>query len=128
MAVFRAALTYALSVFAVGFALGVLRTVLLAPRFGETIAVAIELPLMLAAAWLICGMVLRRIAVPPNLAARAAMGGFAFAILIACEAIVGLALMRLSVEEWLMRFSTPQGALGLAAQIAFAAFPALRRG
>lgn len=127
MPIFAAALAYALAVFAVGFALGVLRTLVFAQRFGETMAVVIELPLMLAASWIICGMVLKRIRVSPELAPRAAMGALAFAILIACEALVGLALMGLSFEAWLARFSALPGALGLAAQIAFAAMPALRR-
>jgi len=39
-------------VFAAGFALGVLRTVLVVTLVGETVAVALELPIILAIAWI----------------------------------------------------------------------------
>lgn len=127
MPALRAALIYALAVFAVGFALGVARIILLVPRFGETASVLIELPFMLAASWSACGAVLKRTALPPSLSARGMMGALAFAMLIGLEAIVGLVLMRLSAGEFFARFSTPPGALGLLGQIAFAAFPMMRR-
>lgn len=123
----KAAILYALAVFAAGFALGVVRTFALAPRFGETTAVFLELPFMLAISWFVCGAVLRGVGVAASPPARLLMGGLAFAILLACEAALGLGLMRLSASDWLARFSTPSGAAGLGAQLAFAAFPALRR-
>lgn len=54
------AAAYVAIVFAVGFALGTVRVMLLAPRIGEVAAVACELPLMLAAPWLAAGWVLAR--------------------------------------------------------------------
>jgi hypothetical protein len=47
--VFRATTTgalYAIVVFSIGFILGTIRVLLLAPRLGETIAVIIEPPIM----------------------------------------------------------------------------------
>jgi hypothetical protein len=40
---------YAITVFLIGFILGTIRVLLLAPHLGETIAVILEAPLMLAA-------------------------------------------------------------------------------
>ncbi len=42
-------------VFALGFILGTLRVLVLEPRLGSTGAVLLELPVMLAASWLLCG-------------------------------------------------------------------------
>ena len=42
---------YALIVFVVGFVFGAVRVLLIAPRLGETAAVSIEAPFMLAASW-----------------------------------------------------------------------------
>ncbi|MBD3765451.1 MAG: hypothetical protein IE927_12185, partial [Rhodobacterales bacterium] len=49
------ALAYAGSAFALGCVLGVLRLTLVAPRLGEVAAVALELPVMLAASWGLAG-------------------------------------------------------------------------
>ncbi|HSC99338.1 MAG TPA: hypothetical protein VLI21_10575 [Casimicrobiaceae bacterium] len=62
MAVLAASL-YFLIVFAFGFAPGVLRTMFIAPAVGETAAVLLEVPVILAFAWMACGWVLNRIKV-----------------------------------------------------------------
>jgi len=49
VALLRPALAYFLPVFALGFVLGTVRTLWLAPMLGELAAVAAELPVMLAA-------------------------------------------------------------------------------
>ena len=45
---------YAIIVFLIDFILGIIRVLLLAPRLGETTAVIIEAPIMLAASWFVC--------------------------------------------------------------------------
>ena len=45
---------YAITVFLTGFILGTIRVLLLAPRLGETTAVIIEAPIMLAVGWFVC--------------------------------------------------------------------------
>src|SRR5260370_35001024 len=45
---------YAIIVFLIGFILGTIRVLLLAPRLGETIAVIVEAPVILAASWFVC--------------------------------------------------------------------------
>jgi hypothetical protein len=55
---------------------------------GETSAVLLELPLMIAASWLLCGWALRRLWVPARAADRAVMGAVAFTMLMAAETMV----------------------------------------
>jgi hypothetical protein len=45
----KAGVAYAVAVFAIGFLLGTARILLLAPHVGSTIAVSVEVPLILAA-------------------------------------------------------------------------------
>ena len=56
----RAGAAYFAIVFAVGFVLGALRVTFLAPAVGPLPAVALELPVMLAASWWTCGWLMRR--------------------------------------------------------------------
>ena len=125
MAAFRAGDIYFAAVFAVGFVLGALRITFLVPRLGPTLAVAVEVPVMLAAAWLICGAVLARIGVPARPRDRVTMGAVALALLWLAEALLALA-MGLGFSTYLASLATPAGALGMAAQLVFAGFPLLR--
>jgi hypothetical protein len=45
---------YAIIVFLIGFILGTIRVLPLAPRLGETTAVIIEAPIILMASWFVC--------------------------------------------------------------------------
>jgi hypothetical protein len=45
---------YAIIVFLMGFIFGTIRVLLLVPRLGETTAVIVEAPIMLAASWFVC--------------------------------------------------------------------------
>ena len=51
----KPALAYVLPVFAAAFALGALRVGLIAPQVGPLLAVALELPLVLALSWTVAG-------------------------------------------------------------------------
>jgi subtilisin len=53
---FKAGAAYFAVVFMAGFMLGVLRVVVLVPRFGETAAVLAELPVILLISWIVCGV------------------------------------------------------------------------
>ena len=122
-----AGLAYVAIAFAAGFALGVLRVTLLAPRLGETTAVLIELPLMLALSWLACRWVIARFGVPATLTARATMGGLAFVILLLAEAALGTFGLGRTLAEHLASYQNLPERLGLAAQISFGLFPLLQR-
>ena len=121
-----AGLVYAGLVFAGGFLAGAVRVLVLAPALGETAATLVELPVMLALSWVVCGGVVRRLRVAPVFSARAVMGASAFAALMASE--VGLAVATgLSFPAFLARLSSPAGALGLFGQLVFATIPLMRR-
>ncbi len=60
LSLLRAGVLYAALSFAAGFVLGTLRTLFIMPQTGPTMAVAIELPLMLAVSWAVCRYALLR--------------------------------------------------------------------
>lgn len=121
-----AGIFYFLIVFGVGFLLGTVRILVLAPRVGETAAVLIELPAMLAISWVACGVLLRKLRVPAAPAARLVMGAVALTLLIAAEAMLAAAFGE-TPAQFLHSLQSAPGALGLAGQVAFAVFPLARR-
>lgn len=115
---------YFLAVFAIGFLLGALRVGFIVPRLGPLAAVLLEIPVMLASAWLICGALLRRHAV--TTAGRLVMGGLALGLLLLAE--LGLSVLlagRTPAQHWALYRQLPDQ-IGLAAQLLFAGFPLLR--
>ncbi|WP_394692133.1 hypothetical protein [Hyphobacterium sp.] len=109
---------YAGAVFAVGFMLGALRTLLIAPRTGDLIAVLIELPIILGVSWLVFGALVRRPA--PS---KALTGLVAFLVLMALELALSAVIAAGGVRGFLASWLTPPGAIGLTGQIAFALIP-----
>jgi hypothetical protein len=122
-----AAAAYFGVVFAVGFVLGTLRVTVLAPALGELVAVACELPLMLAASWWAAGRVLRRWPLPARAVPRLAMGALALVLLLAAELVLDMALGGRGAAEHFARYAHRPEQLGLAAQLLFALMPWLRR-
>ncbi|MEQ9487368.1 MAG: hypothetical protein RIM72_00060 [Alphaproteobacteria bacterium] len=113
------------AVFAIGFVLGTLRVFIVMPAVGETAAVAIELPVILTLSWLVCRWLIVRVVVAPELAPRLVMGGLAFGMLMAAELGLSAFVFGRTFADHLAHYRTFSGLLGLAGQIAFAAFPAL---
>jgi hypothetical protein len=113
-------LRYFAGVFAVGFLLGTIRTLWLAPAIGDLAAVAVELPVMIGASWWWGRRLLAR--EPLALAGRAIMGGSAFVWLMLAEFGLAMALGR-APGAYLASFFTADGLLGLAGQLVFAALP-----
>ena len=126
----KAGLSYFAIVFAAGFVFGTIRALALAPHLGGTLAVAAELPVMLAVSWIACSWIMARHSVPQKIGARLLMGGVAFALLISAEIILGVVGFGRTVYEFFGAYRTAEGALGLLAQVAFGTFPLiqLRRG
>jgi hypothetical protein len=122
----KAGFAYFTIVFAVGFLLGALRVLALVPRLGEALAVAIELPLMLAVSWLVCKSLITRFSVPRGLVPRIAMGGLAFGLLMVAEISVSVLGFRRTISEHLANYQTAAAAMGLLGQLAFALFPAIQ--
>lgn len=124
---FLAGVTYFAIAFGAGFVLGAVRVTAIAPRVGDTLAVLIELPIVLFASWMACGWTIRRFNVSPDLTARLLMGGAAFTLLIGAELTLGLTAFDRTIAEQMDAWTTPGGVLGLAGQALFALFPLMQR-
>ena len=94
-----AGITYFAVVFAVGFALGTIRVLWLAPRFGERLAELAETPLMIAASWLSARWIVGHLAAPVSLGERAVIGATGLALLLALEFGVVRSLRGLTLAE-----------------------------
>lgn len=119
-----AAAAYWAAVFLAGFVLGTLRVLFVAPRLGETPAVLVEMPLMLAASWVAARRIVRR-AGNTRMADAIAIGALAFALLLASELVLAATLFGRTPGQWLAALFVMPGLLGLAGQLVFAAMPAL---
>lgn len=123
-----AGFVYAILVFAVGFALGTIRVLILVPRVGATVAVLLETPVILAASWWVSRACIARLAVSRAVSARLIMGLVAFVVLMLAEVTLAAVLFGRTVAGYLASLITVPGAIGLAAQVAFAAFPLAQAG
>lgn len=126
MRVAAAGAIYFLVLFLLGFVLGAIRLLVIAPRFGDVVAVLLELPLMLAASWLVCLYLVRRMDVAADLKSRLLMGLTGFALLVLAEITLGLFGFGRSLETQLADLAEPAGLIGLAGQIGFGAIPLLQ--
>jgi hypothetical protein len=122
----RAGVVYFVIVFAIGFILGTIRVLLVAPRTGELGAVLIEVPLMLMAAWIVCSSLTRRYRVAPRLMNRVAMGVSAFVLLMMAELLLSICVFGNTIESTFTGYLTPHGFVGLGGQLMFALFPLLQ--
>ncbi|MEQ5788344.1 hypothetical protein J3454_10605 [Erythrobacter sp. NFXS35] len=123
----KAGLAYWGIIFALGFVLGTIRTLWLAPMIGLLPATALELPLMLAASWIAAGWLIRRFGIGTGGEALA-MGALAFALLMLAECALAVVLAGQSPAQWLAGFGEPHALLGLAGQVVFALIPWWRAG
>jgi hypothetical protein len=119
----RTGVLFGLILFGIGLLLALVRIPFLVPRVGETAAVLVELPIMLGAAWGVSGALLRRTPLQPSGAWL--MGANGLAVLLGAELALGVA-MGGTLLDILAGWGRMPGSLGLAAQVAVAAFPRLR--
>jgi hypothetical protein len=119
----RAGFLYFLPVFALGFVLGTIRVLWLAPQIGAFPATLVELPIMLGASWFISKRLVSRFRISATME-RLAMGAVAFVLLMISETVLGLAFGRSLVAQW-QDLQTPQGLTGLAGQTVFGLMPLL---
>lgn len=122
----RAALAYFAAVFAVGFALGMVREFVVRPRLGVLAAIMVEAPAMLLACWVFARWAVGRFTVVA-LGDRARMALLAFALLMVAELVGSMALRGLTPLGWLAHYATPPGFLSLSLFVAFAAMPLIVR-
>jgi hypothetical protein len=118
----RFALAYWAAIFALGFVLGSIRVLWLAPRLGEGAAVLAELPVMLGASWLWARHLLVRLPLASAGQALAA-GALAFALLLGAEFALAVVIFAQSPGAWFAALMRLPGSLGLAGQIGFALIP-----
>lgn len=118
-----AALAYFAIAFAVGFGLGTLRVLWVAPALGERLAELAELPLMVLACALAARWTCARLRVPDGAGPRLAMGALALALLLAVEFTVVLALRGLTLETYLASRDPVSGTAYALSLLAFALWP-----
>lgn len=123
MSAAKAGAAYFATIFAAGFILGTLRVFVLEPAFGATLAVLIELPVILAASWMVSARLIQFFRIEARLSPRLAMGLTAFGLLIGAEFVVGYFAFDRSLAEQLRHYATLHGAIGLGGQIVFALIP-----
>ena len=121
----KAGALYAMTVFVIGFILGTIRVLLVAPRLGETTAVIVEAPIMLAASWFVCRWCVDRLNVRRTVPARSSMGLVAFVVLMSAEVGIGTVFGR-SIADQLAAYGSLAAAIGLGAQVIFAVFPVIQ--
>jgi hypothetical protein len=122
----QAGAAYWAIVFACGFVLGAARTLVVAPRIGEIAAVILEAPVILGVSWVVCAWCVDRFRIGAAAQPRLVMGAAAFAFMMAAELGLALGVFHRSLSEHLSGYATIAGAIGLAAQIAFAGLPFLQ--
>jgi hypothetical protein len=111
---------YAIALFLLGSALGVVRVLVLEPPIGRLDATVLELPLILGFAWLVSGSVIQQAEIPPRAPDRLLMGGLALLLLLGAEFAIAALLWR-SPD-----YSEPAALLGLAGQVIAALLPLLQ--
>jgi hypothetical protein len=118
-----AATVYFLMLFALGFTLGTIRVLLVAPQIGVLGATLMEVPLMLIAAFFMCNWAVGRWHVSADLATRGAMALWFLVLLALFETLVGVALFGRTLAETWAGLATPAGLIGLTAQAIAALLP-----
>jgi hypothetical protein len=117
------ATAYFLTLFTLGFFLGVIRVTIIAPRIGEFAATLAEVPVMLTAAFFLCRWAIRRWRVPRRTTTRRAMVGWFLILLVLFETLLGRLVFGLRLADQWDALTTPAGLVGLCAQISAALFP-----
>lgn len=111
-------------VFLCAFAIGTARVLLVAPWVGDTLAVTLEAPIVLAISWFATRLCVARCHVPSAIADRLLMGATAFTLLMLTETSVSAVAFHRTLQAQASALATPAGAIGLATQVAFALMPA----
>jgi hypothetical protein len=122
---FAPAFVYFLIVYACGFAIGVVREFVVTPRTGLTLALWIELPIMVAASLLGARFVLHRFGVKNQFQDRLILGLLSLALLIMAEEVMSLALRGISIFTIWAHFSALAAIANFGGLFLFALMPLL---
>jgi hypothetical protein len=115
--------SYFLIVFAIAFGLGVARGLLIAPRLGETVAVMLEIPVVLVVSLFVARRLIRGRSF--SIKQVLAIGAIALALTLISEALLASMIRGQSIGQWAKTLVTPLGLIGLAGQFGFALMPTL---
>ena len=118
----KAGALYANIVFLIGFILGTIRVLLLAPRLGQTTAVILEAPTILAASWFVSRWCVDRLDVAATVPAGSLMGLVTFLVLMSGDFGLGAVLGR-SLVDRVAAYGSLAGTIGLGAQVIFPSRP-----
>ena len=119
-----AGLIYFLMVFAAGFVLGVIRVLVMVPRFGEAASELIELPFMVLISYFAAGFLVRRFDIE-TIGSAIATGLTALGLLILLELTLVLGLRGLTFSEYIASRDPVSFTAYLASLLTFAALPAM---
>jgi hypothetical protein len=122
-----AASAYFLVLFALGFVLGALRVIFVAPRIGPLAGVCAEVPVMVIAAFFASRWAIRRWQVAPNIMIRFAMTVWFLALLLLFETVFGTLLFGRTAAAQMAAMATLAGLVGLSGQIIAALMPVFVR-
>jgi hypothetical protein len=100
MQTLKAGALYFALVFAVGFALGAIRTLRVVPRVGTRPAELMEMPIMLAVTIVAARWTVLRLSVPIMLSARIGMGCIAFVLMLVAEFGLVLWIRGLTLKQY----------------------------
>lgn len=117
--------SYFAIVFGTGFALGAIRVVWIEPRFGKTLAVAGEMPILLFAMFAVARWLPRLVGMDIRFWPLLQMGIGALLLQQIADFAVGTVLRGISAADQLAYLTTPAGLIYLAALGFFAAMPVL---
>lgn len=117
------AVTYFALVFGVGFVLGTLRVLWLAPQLGTRAAELAETPVMLVVSFFAARWIAKRFSVPSSATVRLGVGLIALACLLAVEFTVVLWLQGISIRESIANRDPISGAVYAVSLILFALMP-----
>lgn len=119
-------LVYFVIIFGFAFAMGVGRTLVIAPLLGETAAVLLEIPILVIAS----SFVARRITSNRFFTFRQllSIGAIAFTLTMVSEALLADVIRGQSIPQWTASLTKPLGLIGLGGQLISAMMPTLQGG
>ncbi|MEO5937795.1 MAG: hypothetical protein ABIQ43_02160 [Sphingomonas sp.] len=112
-----AATIFFLGLFAVGFVLGTIRVIFVAPRIGQLAATIAEIPVMLVAAFFTSRWSIRHWQVVRKGAVRWTMGIWFLILLAGFETVLGVTLFGRSIADQWVALAAPAGLIGLSGQL-----------
>ena len=119
-----AAISYFVTIFALGFLLGTVRTLWGAEALGETAFILLEVPIMLIASWWSARSLCARYSIS-SVASAAVMGACAFSFLMLAELVLASSLSGQSAGAWFSGLWQIPHLFGTLGQLTFGAMPLL---